>query len=283
MKDRALEIRGIAHDDLEAAGIILTAAYGPPTGRDRELRRYLDAAPGGWLLALLDGRPVGMGGALCYGPCAYLGMMAVVPAAQRRGVGEALLRGVLGWLDACSCPTILLDASDMGAPLYRRHGFVDAGATLLLQCTRRRSSPASVREVTPLRDANLPAMLALDAPLYGAGRRALLASYVATYPARSFIAWGPGGTAQGYLVAQAGTLGPWVATSPDAADALLRAALALPFRDEPTVIVPAANERAVALLTRHGFTPRRTLRHMVRGRPGAPRSSLYGQASFAAG
>jgi hypothetical protein len=63
----AIEFREILDDELEVAKQILDAAYGPSAARAGRLRRYRSLDPTTWLLALDDGEPVGLGGAIDYG------------------------------------------------------------------------------------------------------------------------------------------------------------------------------------------------------------------------
>ena len=82
----SLEIKPLTDDLLDEADRVLMAAFRSPSRRD-ELALYRALQPDGWLVAALDGAPVGLGGVTCYGSFAYLGLMAVDPAMQRRGIG----------------------------------------------------------------------------------------------------------------------------------------------------------------------------------------------------
>ena len=55
--------------------------------------------------------------------------MAVLPAFQRRGIGDSILRALLEEIRrrAPSGPYISLLADEPGRPLYRRHGFGESG------------------------------------------------------------------------------------------------------------------------------------------------------------
>ncbi|MFL5802756.1 MAG: GNAT family N-acetyltransferase [Roseiflexaceae bacterium] len=279
-----LTIRLLTEDDLDVADAILMPAYGVPRSRKRELRRYLALQPDGWLLALLDGEPAGLGGAIDYGPFAYIGLMAVHPALQHRGIATAILERLLAWIDARGCPVALLDASPAGAPLYEKFRFVDQDKALLFHLDDCALNPRLSDQVAPLRAEELPALAAFDAPIFGANRAAVLAAYLADYPDRAFVARDAGGQISGYLFAQAHAIGPWVAHDPDVAEMLLAAALPLQFAEAPRVIIPGANSSAAALLLRYGFSPQRALRHMRRGGDlPRQRALLYGQASFAIG
>lgn len=291
-----LTIRLLTAADLDAADAALRAAYDAPASRKPDLRRLLALQPDGWLLATLDGVVAGVGGAVDYGPFAYIGQVGVPPGMQRRGVGSALLARLLARLDARGCPLTLLDASEAGAPLYRRLGFVEDDTVAGL-CRAEDAPPFDAPSfdapggavpplaVAPLRAEDIPAVVAFDAPRFGADRGAVLRSYLASAAGRAFVARDGAGRIAGFLFAQAQTLGPWAAATPAAAERLLARALALPFDAPPQVLVPRANGHAFALLERAGFAEQRSLRHMRRG--GAPQPSrrrhIYGQASFALG
>lgn len=82
------------------------------------------------IVAVLDGDVVGhvicSRASIADRPSIGLGPLGVIPAYQRRGVGQALMHAVLAAADALDEPAVAL----LGEPAYyRRFGFV-AGATL---------------------------------------------------------------------------------------------------------------------------------------------------------
>jgi ribosomal protein S18 acetylase RimI-like enzyme len=69
------------------------------------------------------------------------------------------------------------------------------------------------------------------------------------------------------------------------AEALLQAALTLPYAETLSLAVPAVNQEAIDLIKGHGFEQVRANRHMGRG-PGEPpdqRKNIYAQTSLALG
>jgi hypothetical protein len=184
---------------------------------------------------------------------------------------------------------VLLDASDAGAPLYARLGFVEDHRARVyaraLQEAPGNDNHMAAQRVTPLAPDDLPALTAFDARHFGAPREAVLAACLERYAGRVFATHDKSDAITGYLVAQERQLGPWIATTHEAAEVLLTHALTLPFATSPGVLVPTLNHDAVRLLERSGFTSSRELRHMRHG--GEPawerRRHTYGLASFAIG
>jgi hypothetical protein len=180
---------------------------------------------------------------------------------------------------------IQLDASDAGAPLYRKLGFVEDEKTLGFTQDDCALRPAQSERVGRLCAADIPALAAFDAPIFGGDRAAVFAAARAEAPERAFVARDAEGQVSGYLFAQPQLLGPWAAGTPADAEALLAVALTLPFDGAIRTLTPSSNADAAKLLMRYGFSPRRMLRRMRRGGAAAAgrRSLLYGQTSLAIG
>jgi GNAT superfamily N-acetyltransferase len=279
-----ITIRTIAEADLAVADAIQIAAYGTGS-RAAQIRLYLKLQPDGWIIASLDGEPAGFGGIVSYGPLACVGLVSVVPALQRRGVAAAMMAYLLDWAAARGGPAIALDASNSGAPLYERLGFVDDEKTVVFvrdDCLSALREP--VRAV-PLQAGDIPDLVAFDVPIFGAARAAVFRHLLADLPGRAFVSRDSSGQVAGYLFAQPETIGPWAARTAADAEGLLAAALRLEFGSGPRVLAPGSNASAAPLLMRYGFSPRRSLRHMRLGGDGplGQRNLLYGLASFAIG
>jgi predicted N-acetyltransferase YhbS len=284
----SLSIQTLTDDLLDEADRVMMAAFRSPSRRD-ELAFYLSLKPNSWLMATMDGAPVGVGGVTCYGPFAWLGLMAVDPALQRRGIGQALVEALIVSAHELGCEAVLLDASNTGAPVYARVGFVEDDR-VRVYARETQESPIdgdsiAAQQVASVTQDDLSALVAFDARDFGARREALLAASLHLYADRVFVTRDEAGEITAYLVAQEHRVGPWVAATPEAAEALLAHALTLPYSEAPSVLVPSLNRDATDLLERAGFTSSRELRHMRHG--GEPalqrRERLYGQASFAIG
>lgn len=268
--------------DFATADPILTAAYGRATSMVGVLSSYLQRQPDGWFLARLDGVPAGTGGAIHYGDLARIGLIATHPDFQRRGIGQIIMEHLLGWAHDRGATTVRLDASPAGAPLYTRLGFVTDDYVHAYSCPPPAAPGAPLADgVTPFRAADLPEVIAYDAERFGARREVVLAPYVEECAGRAFVARDREGRVSGYLIAQAKTLGPWLADTPEIAASLLRQALPL-CSTGMQALVPEHNQAALAMVEGAGFTPMRRLSAMRLG--GAPelerRQWLYGYANF---
>jgi len=278
--------------DLAAVDPLLRAAFGIERDFTPRLRRYLAIEPDGWFVGEQGGALLGTVGVVRYPGFAYIGLMAVAPAQQQRGLGRWLLEHALAWLEHGGVGCAVLDATSAGAPLYEKLGFVDAGVTIEMARRGGGAGAPARAQVAIARvgeaDGDAAALRALDRTLFGAERGALWTRLAAeadpvvpTWLAREQ------GRAAGYLTLQPGLLGPWAATGPSVAEALLAHALAIvPAAAPLRVQVPGANAAAaVPLLEAAGFAVQRRLRHMRRGDLArAPVwRDVYGKASYCLG
>lgn len=277
----------LAEAEIAVADAVLIAAYPEQRSRAAELRRYLRLEPEGWFVARDEQQGiVGVGGVVVYDTFAYVGLIGVLPSWQRQGIGKLIMRHLLDWLAAQGCPVALLDASPMGRPMYEKLGFVaedQSEVWLASKATMERGSSAD--GVHTLDAHDLGELVAFDAPRFGADRAKVLAALLGEYPGRLLATRDPAGNLTGYALAQPQSIGPFIADSPTVAEQLLRDTLMLPFEQPPTVLMPAINAEATALLARWDFAKQRALTYMRLGDLALSRrrEAQYGLASFALG
>src|SRR5262245_45326262 len=90
---------------------------------EADWRRFLDLEPDGCFVAELDGAAVGTTTTCTFGPVAWVAMVLVDTAVRGRGVGTALMRHALAYLDGRGVRTVRLDATPLGQPIYEKLGF----------------------------------------------------------------------------------------------------------------------------------------------------------------
>jgi GNAT superfamily N-acetyltransferase len=211
-----------------------------------------------------DGGVVATTTAVCYGRrLAWIGMVLTDPAYRRRGFGRRLMEHALEALEARGVEWIKLDATEMGAPLYKDLGFAD-------ECSIERwgaigRDGAAGRAPAGFRAGFTADWTALDLAACGADRTELLAR-LATMGAAEIAGEGYG---MGRPGSQAAYFGPCVSRSAEAARELLTWFLAK-HAGEPVYwdLLPS-NTEAVRLAREFGFAPLRRLTRMARrGAPG---------------
>jgi len=280
-----ISIRLLTDTDLETADTILKLAFQSSVSRIHDLQFYRQIQPDGWFLALQHERPVGMVGATNYEAFAHVGLMAIHPDAQRQGVGLALMQFLLDRLNQQNIPLVLLDASEIGRPLYDKLGFIAYDETLTFQRNDALTTLDCPAHIQPISVRDLDELIQWDTTVFGTDRRKVLQVLLSVFPERAFMLRDETGQVAGYLFAQKNRIGPWVMRDPRDAEVLLKAALAQPFEEAVSVVVPAVNREAIGLLQRYGFKQVRANRHMGKGagEPPGQRQKIYAQTSLAVG
>ena len=243
---------------------------------DADWSRFLFASPQGCFVMEDGAKVVGSIATLPFEDrFAWISMVLVDPEYRNRGIGTELLRRAIEHLDDAGIPTLKLDATPLGKPLYEKLGFVSEFEIERWNLRRKVEENAGVRaEIAPA--AQLTEVLAYDRQIFGADRSNLLGSLAERGPALT-LAVVRGTQVQGYAFGRRGLfadhLGPWMASDPDTARIMLTDFLRRSSRD--TVIVDAlqANKVAGESLRDYGFTIARPLTRMYRGPndfPGKP-------------
>lgn len=170
-----VDLRRMTVDDLAAAHILSSEQKWPHRIEDWEMLFGL----GFGYVVERDGEVVGTAMAWLYGDkAATLGMVIVSPQAQGMGLGRRLMEAVLGDLGD---RTVLLNATDEGAPLYRKLGFEPIGPVFQHQGAAFAVPMAELildERVRPLGAKDMPTLHALARRATGMDRDALLDALV---------------------------------------------------------------------------------------------------------
>jgi GNAT superfamily N-acetyltransferase len=262
-------IRLLAPEDLDSAFMLSSTAGWNQRLVDWRMLQAL--SPAGSFVALTEGRVVGTAIAVDYGGFAWIAMMLVDPAHRGRGLGRLLLEAAMGSVP--SDRPIGLDATPMGHSLYQACGFEDEvtltrhvadGSTHL-----RTSRPHgfAIHTVRPLTAADLPAVAARDAQVFGGNRRAVLEWAIDGAPHYARLVESDGGSIH-YCLGREGRLfdqiGPVVAGDDAIAQALVSGALAAAGDRAVCLDVFDARDRFAAWLRTCGFRVQRPLYRMRR-------------------
>ncbi len=239
--------------------------------------------PDGFLLARLDGEPVGCISVVRVpGGFAFLGFYIVRPEHRGRGYGMALWRAGMDRLAGCN---VGLDGVVAQQANYRKSGFALAHRNVRFGGVVR-ARPLDDPRVLPLDRVPFDELVAFDRSCFPDDRRSFLARWIA--PPHRALGFREGGRLLGYGVIRACRqgfkIGPLFADRPDVAEALFLA-LAAEAAGAPLFLdPPEPNAEATALARRHGLEPVfETARMYTRGDPGLPLSRIYGITTFELG
>ena len=266
----AITERRLAARDL--AGCIALSRSAHWNQNEADWRLMLEIGRG-WGLFLADGTAVASTVVLPYGNrFAWISMVLVLPEHRRRGHASRLLRAAMSDLRVNGLAAVL-DATPAGYEVYVKEGFRESWKFARLQLgAAPRGTAQESGGVRPMAASDWPALLALDAPAFGASRERLLRALAARLPQAALVIERAGRLA-GFLLGrdglEASQLGPLVAADEDAARALLAAALP---RVAPPLYLDVA-EHAVELrrwLEARGFAFQRPFTRMVHGADRAP-------------
>jgi ribosomal protein S18 acetylase RimI-like enzyme len=274
--------RPILESDYPEVDRILQNAFEQPTFMPW-LPRLCSLQQDGWLVVQEGDIIVGCGGITIMGSIAYIALIATEPQYQHRGVATHLMGVLVDFGIQHGCSTILLDATASGKPVYERLNFVVEDEVAWWKYTSQNTLalPSDKLSLVPFHHINFAEVAAFDARGYGANREHVLATYFEDDPSFIRLVRDEAGQLQGYMLVQAEThvVGPWMATSPEAAYKLLTWCLTNYRSLPPEVVVSSSNSAATELLKRSGFEVMHRYTHMRSGTPLDParRQAVFGQ------
>ena len=259
-------IRPLRPEDVPAAMRLKEEAGWNQTARDWE--RFLAASPGGCFAAEREGQVAGTATTIVYGGrLAWISMVLVDRRYRGEGIGTALLGKAIAHLDAQGIPTLKLDATPQGRPLYEKLGFQEEYCVERWTLQRKQPSLHPLPPVIPPGEG-LEEILPLDAALFGAERGDLLRALASEEP-QLVVTARPGGPRRGYALGRRGSaadhLGPWAAEDADAAREILGEFLRRTERARVIVDQACPNPWIRGVLEEAGFEHSRRLTRMYRG------------------
>jgi GNAT superfamily N-acetyltransferase len=207
----SISIRSMTLSDVPAGMRLKELAGWNQTEAD--WRRYLDLQPDGCFVAELDGVPVGTVATSIFGSVAWIALVLVDPAVRGRGIGTALLNQALAFLDTQKIPSVRLDATPLGRPIYEKLGF--SAEFELSRYEDVLPANDSVTDVTPATRECWPELLRLDRVVTGTDRSRWLMRWFEEWP-EAVRMLGEPGAVQGFLASRRGSraihIGPCLAS-----------------------------------------------------------------------
>ena len=274
----AVEIRPFTPADIPF-GMLLTDTeewYRVPA----DWARLLRIEPEGAFKAVADGIPAGTAAVLSFGRLAWIHSMIVVKELRHRGIGEALLRACLDFVERRTVPTTKLDSVEGIEPFYARLGFREEYPSWRLLGDGVAGKPKATR----LRPRDHEAVVAFDRASTGLDRRRALEAILADHPDRAFVTRARG-KVRGYIILRRGEhrdpVGPWVADpdDPGAAADLLASVLSVAGEQKLRMCVGGYHDAALRIAEELGFTRADHSTRMVRGEPFEESRACYAMIS----
>jgi GNAT superfamily N-acetyltransferase len=204
-----LTIREMQKEDIAFAAEC-TAAEGWVRENQSTLEGFYLYDPSGCLLAVENGKPVGICIATCYGVSGFIGELIVRPEARGRSVGAALLIHGVNILKQRGVETVYLDGVLKAVELYQRNGFRKVCRSWRFSGSLPDKKSTDVRRMT---SDDLDQVFALDKRSFGEDRSFFLRHRQKLYPQLSYV-MEEKGTVLGFILGRAGpgwlSVGPWV-------------------------------------------------------------------------
>jgi len=273
MQSSTTGVRTLSTDDLAAAVELSTITGWNQTEDD--WRMLMDLAPEGCFGIEADGELVATTTLLSFKQqLAWVGMVLTKPEYRGRGFARTLVRHAIESADCMGVETIKLDATEQGQRLYESVGFQAEGSV------ERWSRPGNSSFCALGGNRCSDQQLVLDLAAFGANRSTMLEK-LAT---RSHVCIGT----NAYLFVRSGRttayLGPCVGNELASTEALITSTLNASSSIAWSWDLLRHNRHAVALASELGFTRRRVLTRMCRGKTLRGRDEMvYAIAGFELG
>lgn len=283
-----LQIRKMTQEELSLA-LSWAAIEGWNPGL-HDAQTYYLSDPDGFLLAELDGEPIGCISAIKYSPnFAFIGFYLVKPEYRGQGYGMQLWQTAMSYLSGCN---IGLDGVAAQQANYQKSGFQLAYANVRFQgkvgLVNSDNANNLKGAVVPLEGVSLSSLFAYEKAFFPADRTAFVQAWVEQEDA-NVLAYVDEGKLQGYGVIRQCQVGykvaPLFADTPEIATSLIAALTAnLPNGSEFYLDVPACHQDAMLLAKTFVMEPVfETARMYTQTQPTLPLNRIFGVTSFEIG
>lgn len=208
------------------------------------------------LKVIVDDRIVGVGNSILNEDTAWLALINVHAGYRNRGIGTIITKALIERLHRHKVQTILLDATDLGYPVYKKVGFEVVTDHLHFSGELSDFVPERPANIVPFEEKHKSALLALDRIATGENREVVLLEHIA-----SSLVYVSGNKVHGAYFPDL-TRGLIIADEPGAGIALMK----LRLKDHNTCMMPKENVHAINYLLSTGFKHVNTSKRMWLGR-----------------
>ncbi len=191
----------------------------------------------------LNNKIIGIGASIMHKYSAWLAHIIVHPENRSKGIGGIIIEKLLADLKKTTCSTILLIATPIGEPLYKKYHFEKETDYLFFKNETYTIKTDDNNFITNCTNNNYNEVLLLDRKISGEDRSILLNSHLAN--AKLFMEHNK---VTGFYIP---TLGEGLVIAEN--DTIGIALLKLRLENKPIVVLPAENETGTNFLTDHNF------------------------------
>ncbi len=257
---KPLEIKQLEHTDLAAM-----KALQPPDWTDisDSVLFYLNSEYCFPLKLVLDGQVAGIGTTIFLEDTVWLAHIIVHPDHRNKGLGRGITQALIDSVDRKKYKTICLIATDLGAAVYRKLGFVsETSYSFFKEGTREYEIHPNIIPYTEIIKADL---LALDREASGEDRSRFLLEHM-----QGALVFMDSNKLEGFYL-PAIRDGLIIAQNANAGLELMKRRL----KDLPFAILPDTNTAAITFLKENGFIEFRKAKRMRLGEEREWRPEYY--------
>jgi GNAT superfamily N-acetyltransferase len=187
---------------------------------------------------------IGLGCSMIFEKSAWLAHIIVDRALRRRGIGTLLVNYLISYLKAKNIEVILLIATDLGEPIYKRVGFRLVSDYMFFKRTSFWEKKEISKNIKPYTQEFYNQLMELDEYITGESREALIKAYLADgfiyLDNRKLI---------GFYLPNLGE-GAIYADTPDAGLELMK----LKYSTVDKAVIPSENSIGIEFLKKNGFS-----------------------------
>ncbi len=205
------------------------------------------------------GTLLGIGTAIDFGLTAWLAHIIVSGAHQRRGIGSRIVDRLVGYLrDERGCRTVTLTATDQGYPVYKKAGFADESAYVIMEKADGHAIPDGARaNIRAIDERDYDEALRIDRVTSGEERSGFLLPVL-----KNALVYADGARVLGFYIPGFGDGGVSALTE-NAGIALLGERT----KDCRKIFLPEENRTGYDYLVSAGYTETKRIHRMILGEP----------------
>ncbi len=129
---------------------------------------------------IVDEKIIGIGTSIIHNDVAWLAHIIVHPDHRNKGIGKLITETLINSGQAKACGTIYLIATDLGAPVYEKVGFVTETEYLFFKDIKMEQAGTISQSIIPYREAFAPQVAIIDKQVSGEDRMLHLKDHLAS-------------------------------------------------------------------------------------------------------